>query len=135
MHPNYIAGKSVWGECGGTVFLCFLFFWLIVPLIIGICLIVKVKKFRLEFYDTYILTYEGLLSTSEHRSLLTTIVGVRIDQTFGGHLFNYGDLHVDVVGKWDVNTHAIKDPASLKHYLETLMSRTDPRILNQVLAN
>lgn len=44
MHPNYIAGKSVWGECGGSVFLCFLFFWLIVPLIIGICLIVKVKN-------------------------------------------------------------------------------------------
>lgn len=93
------------------------------------------EKFRLEFYDTYILTYEGLFSTSERRSLLTTIVGVRVDQSFGGHLFNYGDLHVDVVGKWDVNTHAIKDPASLKHYLETLMSRTDPRMLNQVLAN
>ena len=135
MRPNYVAGKSMWGECGGTVFLCFLFCWLIVPLIIGICLIIKVKKFRLEFYDTYILTYEGLFSTSERRSLLTTIVGVRIDQSFGGHLFNYGDLHVDVVGKWDVNTHAIKDPASLKHYLESLMSRTDPRTLNQVLAN
>ncbi len=135
MKPNYVAGKSIAGECGGTVFLCFLFFWLIVPLIVGICLIVKVKKFRLEFYDTYVLTYEGLLNTSERRSLLTSVVGVRIDQSFGGHIFNYGDVHVDVVGKWDVNTSAIKDPNGLKHYLETLMSKTDPNKLNQIVAN
>ena len=110
MQPNYVAKKSVAGECGGKIFLCVLLCWLIVPIIIMICLIVKTKKFRLEFYDTRVIMRRGVFNTEEQQSLLTTIVGVRINQTMGGQIFNYGDVIVDMVGRWDVETQAIKEP-------------------------
>jgi len=33
-------------------------------------------------------------------------------------MFNYGDVRIDVPGKWDVNTDGIKDPDALSHFLE-----------------
>ena len=32
MKAEFIARKSVFGDCGGRLFLCFLFCWLIVPI-------------------------------------------------------------------------------------------------------
>ena len=135
MQPNYVAKKSVAGECGGKIFLCVLLCWLIVPIIIMICLIVKTKKFRLEFYDTRVIMRRGVFNTEEQQSLLTTIVGVRINQTMGGQIFNYGDVIVDMVGRWDVDTHAIKEPNGLKKYLESLMNEQNPQKLQQFIAN
>lgn len=135
MQPNYVAEKSVAGECGGKIFLCVLLCWLIVPIIIMICLIVRTKKFRLEFYDTRVIMRRGVFNTEEQQSLLTTIVGVRINQTMGGQIFNYGDVIVDMVGRWDVDTHAIKEPNGLKKYLESLMNKQNPQKLQQFIAN
>ena len=135
MQPNYVAKKSVAGECGGKIFLCVLLCWLIVPIIIMICLIVKTKKFRLEFYDTRVIMRRGVFNTEEQQSLLTTIVGVRINQTMGEQIFNYGDVIVDMVGRWDVDTHAIKEPNGLKKYLESLMNKQNPQKLQQFIAN
>lgn len=135
MQPNFVAKKSIAGECGGKIFLCVLFCWLIVPIIIMICLIVKAKKFRLEFYDTRVIMRRGVFNTEERQSLLTTIVGVRINQSLGGKMFNYGDVVVDMIGRWDVDTTAIKRPDELKYYLESLMNKQDPRNLQQFMAN
>ena len=34
-------------------------------------------------------------------------------------MFNYADISVDCPGKWDVDTHGIKDPAALMSFLES----------------
>lgn len=135
MQPNYVAKKSVAGECGGKIFLCVLLCWLIVPIIIMICLIVKTKKFRLEFYDTRIVMRRGVFNTEERLSILTTVVGVRINQSFGGKIFNYGDVIIDVIGHWDVDTTALKEPNELKRYIESLMNKQGAAGLQQFIVN
>lgn len=135
MQPNYVAKKSVAGECGGKIFLCVLLCWLIVPIIIMICLIVKTKKFRLEFYDTRVIMRRGVFNTEERLSILTTVVGVRINQSFGGKIFNYGDVIIDVIGHWDVDTTALKEPNELKRYIESLMNKQGAAGLQQFIVN
>ena len=135
MEPNYVAKKSVFGECGGKIFLCILLCWLIVPIFIMIYMIVKTKKFRLEFYNDKVIMRRGIVNTQESHSILTTIVGVRINRSMAGNIFNYGDVLVDMVGRWDVDTTAIKDPVSLKNYLEAIMNQADTANLNQFIAN
>ena len=46
---------------------------------------------------------------------------VSINQSIQGRMFDYGDIVVDVVGKWDVNTTAIADLKHLKKYLDSRM--------------
>ena len=135
MEPNYVAKKSIFGECGGKIFLCILLCWLIVPIFIMIYMIVKTKKFRLEFYNDKVIMRRGIVNTEERQSILTTIVGVSINRSMAGNIFNYGDVIVDMVGRWDIDTTAIKDPVSLKKYLESIMSQTGAAKLNQFIAN
>ena len=135
MEPNYVAKKSVFGECGGKIFLCILLCWLIVPIFIMIYMIVKTKKFRLEFYKDKVIMRRGIVNTQESHSILTTIVGVRINRSMAGNIFNYGDVLVDMVGRWDIDTTAIKDPVSLKNYLEAIMNQAGTANPNQFIAN
>ena len=42
-----------------------------------------------------------------------------VNQTLFGKIFNYGNVTVDCVGKWDVDTTYIKNPNDLDEYLQT----------------
>lgn len=135
MKLDYVAKKSILGECGGKIFICILFCWLIVPIFLMIYMIIKVKKFRIEFYKDKVIMYRGFLHTEEQQSILTTIVGVRINRSIAGNIFNYGDVVVDMVGRWDIDTRAIKDPVALKNHLKSIMDQTGAKNLNQFIAD
>lgn len=135
MEPDYVAKKSILGECGGKIFICILFCWLIVPIFLMIYMIIEVKKFRIEFYKDKVIMHRGFLHTEERQSILTTIVGVRINRSIAGNIFNYGDVVVDMVGRWDIDTRAIKDPVALKNHLKSIMDQTGAKNLNQFIAN
>lgn len=135
MEPDYVAKKSILGECGGKIFICILFCWLIVPIFLMIYMIIEVKKFRIEFYKDKVIMHRGFLHTEERQSILTTIVGVRINRSIAGNIFNYGDVVVDMVGRWDIDTRAIKDPVALKNHLKSIMDQTGVKNLNQFIAN
>lgn len=135
MEPDYVAKKSILGECGGKIFICILFCWLIVPIFLMIYMIIEVKKFRIEFYKDKVIMHRGFLHTEEQQSILTTIVGVRINRSIAGNIFNYGDVVVDMVGRWDIDTRAIKDPVALKNHLKSIMDQTGAKNLNQFIAN
>lgn len=135
MKPDYVAKKSILGECGGKIFICILFCWLIVPIFLMIYMIIEVKKFRIEFYKDKVIMHRGFLHTEERQSILTTIVGVRINRSIAGNIFNYGDVVVDMVGRWDIDTRAIKDPVALKNHLKSIMDQTGAKNLNQFIAN
>lgn len=135
MKPDYVAKKSILGECGGKIFICILFCWLIVPIFLMIYMIIKVKKFRIEFYKDKVIMHRGFLHTEEQQSILTTIVGVRINRSIAGNIFNYGDVVVDMVGRWDIDTTAIKDPVALKNHLKSIMDQTGAKNLNQFIAD
>lgn len=135
MEPDYVAKKSILGECGGKIFICILFCWLIVPIFLMIYMIIEVKKFRIEFYKDKVIMHRGFLHTEERQSILTTIVGVRINRSIAGNIFNYGDVVVDMVGRWDIDTRAIKDPVALKNHLKSIMDQTGAKNLNQFIAD
>ena len=118
--PNFVAKKSAWAA---VTLLRVLFFWLIIPLIIMIIDIMVKKSERIEFYDDYIIQRSGVLSKKEKRSAMVGIMGVSVSQTVGQRIFGYGDVVVDIVGKWNINTNDIANPNALKEYLEPLISK------------
>ena len=121
MKPNYTATKSAisaisfWG-----IVSCIL----IIPIFILIFKIIAAKKYRIEFYDDKIVTYSGLINTSKKQSVFMGVTSSSINQTLLGHIFNYGDVTVDCVGKWDVDTTYIKNPKALDEYLQTKIIET-----------
>ena len=135
MEPKYVANKSVWGEYGGRILLCILLCVLIVPIFFMVYMILKAKSYRIEFYDNKMIVKSGVFNKEERQSMLTTIMGASVEQSLFGRVFNYGNVNVDTVGKWDVSTKAIKDPQGLKRFLESVMATQDKRTLQQIVAN
>ena len=121
MQPNFVAKKSVMSEIS---FLRILACILIIPIFILVFRIIAVKKFRIEFYDDKIVTYKGLINTSKKQCVFMGVTASSISQGMFGHIFNYGDVTVDCVGKWDVDTTYIKNPAELDAYLQTKIVHT-----------
>ena len=119
MKPNYIAKKSAWSVVSIR---CILFFWLIVPIIVQVVRIVKAKCYSIEFYDNKIICKSGVLSTNERQSVFAGVYSVSISQTLIARIFKYGNISVDCPGRWDVDTVGIKNPDSLKRYLESYIS-------------
>lgn len=116
MSPEYVATKSAWGA---VTFLRVVFFWLIIPLIVMICHIVILKHEKIEFYHNQIVVKSGVLSKKQRKSAFMGVLSVSTEQSLFGRIFKYGDVRVDVPGKWDVNTTGISDPQALANYLET----------------
>lgn len=108
----------------------------VVGILITVYAFVSARHCRIEIYDTYIVERSGVFFTSEKRSVLTPIIGVRVEQGIFGHLFNFGSIHIDKMGKgWDISTEGIREPQKLKAYLDTLISNTDYRNVGGILTN
>ena len=115
MKANYVATKSSWSVVS---IWHILFFWLIIPLIIMITQIIIVRHETIEFYNDRVVVKSGVLSKRERNTVFTSVMSVSIDQSIKGRMFGFGNVRVDVIGKWDVNTEGIKNPYQLKKYLE-----------------
>ena len=116
MQANYVAKKSAWSAVRlGRVLLI----WLIIPIFIIIFDIIRLKNETIEFYDERIVTRKGVLSKKVKKTIFTGVVSVSVNQSLFGRIFNYGNVEVDVMGEWDVNTKGIANPHKLEEYLET----------------
>ena len=121
MTPNYVARKSL---------LSTLSFWrivsciLIIPIIPLIARFVQAACYRIEFYDDKVITHCGVLNKSKKVTVFMGVASTSINQSLIGRIFNYGDIKIDVVGKWDVDTTGIKNPAALEEYLQTKIMPT-----------
>ena len=116
MAPNYVAKKTC---LAALTPLRILFFWLIIPTVLIIADIIKLKNDVIEFYDDYVLVKSGVLSKKQRRTLFSGVYSVSVDQNVFGRMFNYGDVQVDVPGKWDINTKGVKAPNELSAFLES----------------
>lgn len=114
--PNYVATKSAWKA---VTFWRVVLFWLIIPLIVMIVQIIVLKHERIEFYDDKIVVKSGVLSKNERKSIFAGVLSVSVNQSLWGRIFGYGDVIVDAMGKWDVNSEGIRNPKELERYLET----------------
>ena len=116
MKPNYVAKKSVMEVVS---------FWrsvaciLIIPIFVLVFRIIATKKYRIEFYDDKIITCSGLINTTKKQSVFMGVTSTSVKRTLLGRVFNYGDVAVDCVGKWDVDTTYIKNPNELEAYLQS----------------
>ena len=116
MKPNYTARKSAVATLSPLRLLACI---LIIPIFVLIYRILEAKAYRIEFYDNKIVTHSGVLNTKKKQTTFMGVIGIDIEQTLFGHMFNYGDVKVDCVGKWDVDTTKIKNPALLEAYLQS----------------
>ena len=85
--------------------------------------IVKIKFVRISFYEDRVIERSGILSKRERQSLFQGVLSVSVEQSFSGRLFGYGNVKINVFGKWDIDTHGIVRPEELKRYLERRMIR------------
>lgn len=114
--PNYVAKKSAWSVVT---------FWgvvacvLILPIFVLIAKILIAKKYRIEFYDDKIITYKGLINVSRKQVVFAGVTGVIVEKSLTGRIFGFGDVKIDAVGKWDIDTKGIKNPEGLESYLNT----------------
>ena len=121
MKPNFVSTKSVFSVIS---------FWkivsciLIIPIFVLIFKIIAVKQYRIEFYDDKVITYSGLLNKNKKQSVFMGVTASSVSQTLWGRLFNYGNVSVDCVGKWDIDTRYIKNPNELDAYLQTKIIQT-----------
>ena len=115
--PDYVMTRSAWGVI--KVWHILLFF-LVIPLIIMIIKIICVKDDKIYFYRNKVVHVSGIFSKREETTILTRMLSVSIYQSFWGRIFNYGNIYVDVVGKWDVKMEGIKNPKKAKKFLEQL---------------
>ena len=128
--PNYVIKKSAWSV---VKWWHIVFGILIIPRIIMIVKIINVKDESISFYSNKVVHKSGIFSKHEKTTILTRVLSVTVTQTFWGRICNYGTLHVDVVGKWDLNLRGIKNPMGAKEYLEKLAlngMRSRPVIMN-----
>lgn len=116
MEPNYIAKKTAWKAFHPALVLLF---FLIIPIFIIIGRIIWIKCETIEFYDNKVVYKKGLLSRKETVTTFLGVLSVSVDQTLTGRIFNYGDVVIDTVGRWDISTEDIAKPHKLKRYLET----------------
>lgn len=88
------------------------------------------KAYRIEIYNTKIITYKGVINKQQKRSVMTPIIGVSLNQSLNGQIWNYGHFQIDKVGNgWDINSKYIKNPKQFKEFLDGMI---DPSALNKV---
>lgn len=87
--------------------------------------IIFLKSESIEFYSDKVIVKSGILNKKERKSSFVGINSVSIIQSLWGRMFKYGDLRVDAVGKWDINTSGIKNPKAVVEYLETKIITKD----------
>ncbi len=113
---QYQVKKSSWAALTP---LCLLFFWLVIPLIIMIFRMIKNANETIEFYDNKVVHKSGILSKREKSNVFAGVLAVSVEQSFLGRIFGYGNVRVDIQGRWDIDTSGVKDPHALKEYLES----------------
>lgn len=122
MEPNYVATKSTASQ---ITFLRVLACILIIPIFILVYRCLKAKSYKIEFYDDKVIAYNGIISKSKKQSVFMGVAATSVSQSIKGRMFNYGNVSVDCVGKWDIDTTDIKDPYGLEQYLQTKIMKTN----------
>lgn len=94
-----------------------LFIWTIIPIFIILIHIWILKRDKTYFYDDKIISKSGLVSKHIKETSFVGISTVRIDQSLWGRMFRFGDLYIDIIGKWDIKISGAKHPEIAREFL------------------
>ena len=87
-----------------------------------------------EFYDSYVIRKSGVFNKIEDKCMFPKIMSCNVERTFPGLIFNYGDIDVDTIGKWDIDLKHIKRPMLIRKYLENhFISAQEIRAMRQTV--
>lgn len=87
-----------------------------------------------EFYKDRYVIKSGLISKKENTMRFNKILAVNVDISFLGGIFNYGNVHLDCVGKNDAQLGGVKNPKALKAFLEETMMNTNYDDVREVIS-
>ena len=111
-----------------------LFFWTIIPIIHLICRVIILKNQYIEFYDSYVIKKRGVFNKTEEKCMFPKVMSCDVYRSFWGRIFNFGDIKIDAIGKWDVDLTGIKRPLFVRKYLENhFISAKEIRAMRQTV--
>ena len=129
--PHIIARKSILPAFKPWRVLTF---FLIVPLIMIICDIVILKHTYVEFYDSFVVKKFGVFNKREEKCMFPKVMSCHVHRSFWGRIFNFGNIQIDAIGKWDVDLTNVKRPLFVKKYLENhFISAKEIRAMRQTV--
>jgi len=108
---EYVITKSAWKAFD---LLGILMAITIIPIIIRILIL---KSDRTYFYENRIISRYGILSKHETETAFVGISAISVDQSLLGRIFRFGDINIDVIGKWRVTIKGAKKPMQAKEFL------------------
>ena len=98
--------------------------------------VIEASRCEIRIYEKSVVTRKGILNVKETRAVMTPIVGVSVEQSFNGRIYNYGNVRIDKIGKgWDIDSTYIKKPEQFKNFLQTLMDKEDTSNITMVMGN
>ena len=96
--------------------------------------VIKLRSQYVEFYDSFVIKKRGVFNKTEERCMFPKVMSCHVYRSFWGRVFNYGDIKVDAIGKWDVDLIGIKRPLFVRKYLENhFISAKEIRAMRQTV--
>lgn len=96
--------------------------------------VIKLRTQYVEFYDSFVIKKRGVFNKTEERCMFPKVLSCNVYRSFWGRVFNYGNIQVDVIGKWDVDLKGIKRPLYVRKYLENhFISAKEIRAMRQTV--
>ena len=106
----------------------------LIPLIRIIVDVVILRSQYVEFYDSFVVKKRGVFNKTEEKCMFPKILSCHVHRPFYGRIFNYGNIQIDAIGKWDVDLTNIKRPLYIRKYLENhFISAKEIRAMRQTV--
>ena len=132
-----ILPEELWSFLDSQAFIIVTIICAVICFIVAAILIIYVKTYRYEFYEDRIIEKYGLISRWEKQTPMTPIIGVYMEQSFWGRIFDYATITLEKIGtaRWsNFEMYRVSEASAVKECLEEMISRTKGDITS-VLGN
>ncbi len=133
MDVKYTAVRSTMFDFHFLICILLLILGLIPGLIYILVKNLTAHSYKVFFYDDKYVIKSGVINTREDEAVFKGVLSVAVNQSVKGKMFHYGDVRVDTIGKHNIALSGVKDPESLKKYLQS--RKVDAASLNHVVTN
>ena len=118
---EYVVKKSVMGYLNFWRILSCIF---IIPIIVIVFKSISIKMEKITFVEDKVIWEKGIFSKKVKKFSFNGIHCVNYEQSLWGKIFNYGNLRVDFIGRYDINTDYIQNPKEVVEFLENYIIKT-----------
>ncbi len=106
----------------------------VIPVVLVVIDVIILRSRYVEFYDSFVVKKSGVFNKTDEKCMFPKILSCNVHRTFLGRIFNYGNIQIDAIGKWDVDLTNIKKPLYVRKYLENhFISAKEIRAMRQTV--